>query len=118
MEHRALKIAGRLSFLGNTHRARLDCLTESLKNEANLNAVGRVATVKSIVGMLVNRLCMEETFGAAEPAQLFCKSCCRPILPRGPCLCGRVCFPLWFLTSILTAGASRPEKPQRYSMFD
>ena len=68
IERQALKIAGRESFLGNSHKARLHCLVESLKAEAGLNALGRVSTAQSIIGMLVNRLCLEEICGVANPS--------------------------------------------------
>lgn len=66
MERQARDITGR-QFLGTTHRPRLERLVASIRDEAALNAVGRVAAVGTIVRMLVARLCMEEIWGGPEP---------------------------------------------------
>ncbi len=68
MERQALEITGRASFVGSAHRPRLDRLVECIRGEARLNALGRVAAATTIVRMLVNRLCLEEIWGGAEPS--------------------------------------------------
>lgn len=66
IERQAREITGR-QFLGTDYRPRLERLVESIRSEAALNALGRVAATGSFVRMLVMRLCMEEIWGGPEP---------------------------------------------------
>lgn len=66
LERQAREITGR-QFQGTVHRPRLERLVASIRDEAALNALGRVAAAGTIVRMLVTRLCMEEIWGGPEP---------------------------------------------------